>query len=239
MNSQEAKTILAHYRPGRADEGDAQLSEALEQTQRDPELRQWFERSSAVQMALRQKFRELPVPPDLEARILAMDKMVRPGGWQGRAWLAAAAAIALLFGLSVVWLQPRPRDRFSDYRSRMVRSALRQYQMDIVTNDLAQVRHYLAQRGTPADYVVTNGLEKLSVTGGGCLDWRGHPVSMVCFDRGDKQMLFLFVIARAAVKDAPATATVPAKVNKLRTTAWSEGDKTYLLAGPEDSALLR
>jgi hypothetical protein len=179
------------------------------------------------------------VPPHLEASILTMKKIVRPIWWQqGRVWLAAAA-VALLLGVSAILLQPRARDRFSDYRGRMVRSALRQYQMDIVTNDLAEVRRFMAQRGTPADYVVAKGLEKLSVTGGGCLDWRGHPVSMVCFDRGDKQMLFLFVIARTALNGAPSAATEPAKVNKLRTTSWSEDDKTYLLAGPEDSALLR
>ena len=58
---------------------------------------------------------------------------------------------------------------------------------------------------------------------------------MVCFDRGDRQMLFLFVLGRSALKDAPSTAAEMAKVNKLMTQSWTQGDKTYLLAGPPDS----
>ena len=58
-------------------------------------------------------------------------------------------------------------------------------------------------RGAPADYDVPRGLERLQLTGGGRLTWRSNPVAMVCFDRGDKQMLFLFVMKRSAVKDPP------------------------------------
>ena len=75
--------------------------------------------------------------------------------------------------------------------------------MDLVTNDMRQIRQFMAQRGAPADYHVPRGLERLQLTGGGRLTWRNNPVSMVCFDRGDKQMLFLFVMKRSAVKDPP------------------------------------
>ena len=176
----------------------------------------------------------------LREAILAQSRIIRPVlWWRKPAWMAAAAAIALLGALVMIWLQPAPKDRFSDYRSRMVRMAMRQYRMDIATNDLKAVRQFLEKRGAPSRFVLDNGLEKLSITGGVFSRWRGNPVSMVCFDRGDKQMLFLFVLDRSAVKDAPPRAPQSAKVNKLLTTSWSEGDETYLLAGPEDSALLR
>jgi len=238
VTSQQAKEILALYRPD-AGAADPQMAEALEQVQRDPELRRWFEQHRAFQAAMRAKFRQIPVPQHLRETILASNPIVRPVWWQRRAWLATAAALALLLALSALWLAPRSNNRFSEYRSRMVRDALRQYQMDVVTNDLREVRQFVAQRGAPADYAVTNGLETLSVTGGGCLNWRGHPVAMTCFDRGDSQMVFLFVIARSALKDAPPAARQLAKVNKLLTASWTEGNKTYLLAGPQDTALLR
>ena len=187
---------------------------------------------------MREKFQQIPVPAGLKETILSKDRIVRPAQWQLPLWLKAAAVLVLLLGLGAIWFQPRPRDRFSDYRSRMVRAALRQYRMEIVTNDLTAVRHFLAGRGAPADYVVPDELQKQKVAGGGRLEWRGNPVSMVCFEGGDKRMLFMFVVGRSALKDAPDSGTELARVNKLLTESWSVGDKTYILAGPQDSALL-
>jgi uncharacterized membrane protein YbaN (DUF454 family) len=239
MNSQDAKTILGLYR-GSRDAGDPQVAEALEQARRDPELGQWFEHSRAFHAAMKEKLQQIAVPPGLKQAILARNAtIIRPLWWQQPIWLAAAAAIVLLLVLVAFWSQPSKQNRFSNYRSRMVSAALRQYNMDIMTNDPNEVRHYLAQHGAPADYTLPKGLEKLAVSGGGCLDWQAHPVSMVCFDRGDKKMLFLFVMARSAVKDPPPPIAEMAKVNKLLTESWSQDDKTYLLAGPEDSSLLR
>ncbi len=78
------------------------------------------------------------------------------------------------------------------------------------------------------------GLNKLQLTGAGLLRWRSNPVSMVCFNRGDNHMLFLFVMNRSALKDAPPDIPRLGKVADLVTASWSQGDKTYLLAGPEE-----
>jgi len=242
MNHDEAKNALFLYRPGRAEEPDGEIAHALKQVERDPELRRWFEQTSRFHEALAGKLQQIPVPSDLKEAILAKRRIVRPLWWQQPVWLASAAVVVILLSLSAIWLQqPRIRDHFSDYRVRMVRVASRKYRMDLATNDLHAVQRYMARRGAPSDFVLAKGLEKLHVTGGVVSTWRGNPVSMVCFDRGDKQMVFLFVIARSAVKDAPpaSTSVEMAKVNKLLTSGWSDGDKTYLLAGPEDSAVLR
>jgi hypothetical protein len=142
-------------------------------------------------------------------------------------------------GLALWWTQERPPDRFADYRGRMVRAALRQYRMDVLTNDLAAVRQYLAANGAPVNFTVPAALERLPLTGGGLLRWRGHKVSMVCFDRGDQQMLFLFVVDRSAVKEAPPPAPQLAKVSKLQTASWTRDNRAYLLAGPEGSEPFR
>ena len=239
MTSPEAKKILELYRPGAADASDVEVAQALEQSQRDPELRRWFDQSCAFHTAMRERFQQIPVPAGLKETILSTQRIVRPVQWQIPFWLKAAAVFAVLLGLGAIWLQPRPRDRFSDYRARMVRAALKQYRMEIVTNDLNAVRQFLAGRGAPADYVVPDELQKQTVAGGGRLEWRGNPVSMVCFEGADKRMLFLFVTARSAAKDAPVAGTERAKVNKLQTESWSRGDRTYILAGPQDSGLLR
>jgi hypothetical protein len=235
MNSQDAQRLLCRYRPDSADAADADIQAALTQVERDPALRAWLENHCAVQRALRDKFRQIPVPPDLRAKIRPPAVIVRPAAWGRAAWLAAAA---VLLALGLVWLWPRPRtpDQFADFRSRMVRAALREYRMDILTSDRNEVRRFLAARGAPADYAVPQSLDRLSLTGAGFLRWRNQPVGMICYDRGDREMLFLFVTARAAVPDPPPARPQLTKVNKLRTVSWSQADKVYLLAGPEDGA---
>jgi hypothetical protein len=54
---------------------------------------------------------------------------------------------------------------------------------------------------------------------------------MVCFDRGDKQMLFLFVMKRAALKDAPPPQPQVKEASGLVAASWSKGDDAYLLLG--------
>jgi uncharacterized membrane protein YbaN (DUF454 family) len=235
MTAREAQAILLLHRPGLPDDGDPQMAAALALARRDPELAAWFTQHCAFQEALRRKLASAPVPADLREQLLAAPKIIRPVFWQRRSnWLAAAAVLVLLLGLAGIWLRQPPPDRFADFRSRMVRTVLREYRMDIVTNDMAQVRHFMATRGAPADYEVPAGLAQLPLTGGGQLQWRGHPVSMVCFDRGNQQMLYLFVLPRAATKSVPPSVPQAERVNKLQTLSWSRGDKVYLLAGPEE-----
>ena len=161
-------------------------------------------------------------------------------GWhQPIVWWALAASILLVGALAGLWLKPTASDPLAQFQARMVGSALREYRMDLVTNDMRQVRQLMAKGGAPADYAVTPGLEKLSLTGGGILRWQNHPVAMVCFDRGDNQMLFLFVLSRAAFPNPPSETPRLAKVNQLLTASWSSGDKTYVLAGPEEADFVR
>ncbi len=240
MNSLEAKKILTLYRPETAEAAEPDFEEAIRQTRHDPELKKWFEQLCAFQTALGKKFRQIDVPEDLKQQILAKEKIIQPiVWWRNPSWFAAAAAILLLISLAAFWLKPEPPDRFSNFRERMVRVALREYKMDLLTNDSAQIRQFLTARGAPGDYVLTSGLEQLRVIGCGPLVWRSNPVSMICFDRGDQQMVFLFVVNRAAMKGAPDMTPEFVKVNKLGTASWSQGDKTYILAGSAEPKVLQ
>jgi hypothetical protein len=244
MTTAEARQILLLHRPGVEESGDPQMAEALAMTRRDPELSRWFEEHCAFQNAMREKFRQMEVPSHLKEEILSRmepeRKIVRPAFWLRPAWLATAAAAAvLILGFGAWWLKPAHPDRFANYESRMVGAVLREYTMDIQTNNLRAVRQHLAAEGAPRDYSIPRGLQKLTLTGGGTLHWRGNPVAMVCYDRGDKQMLFLFVMDRSAVKDAPPEAPETATVLGLSTASWSAGDKTYLLAGSPEPDFLK
>ncbi len=241
MNPSEARQTLLLYRSGKDAAADPQMAAVLELARRDPELGQWFAQHCAVQAALRAKFQQIAIPADLKARLLAGNKKILHPRF---AWLqpvlwALAASIVLVCALAGFWLKPTAPDPLAQFQARMVGSALREYRMDLVTNDMRQVRQLMAKGGAPADYAVTPGLEKLSLTGGGILRWQNHPVAMVCFDRGDNQMLFLFVLSRAAFPNPPSETPRLAKVNQLLTASWSSGDKTYVLAGPEEADFVR
>ena len=233
MTLEEARRVLMLYRPGTADEGDAEFADALELARNNAELGGWFEQHCAFQTAMRDKFRQIDVPPGLKARLEEARRGARQRRWQRRtAWLAAAAAV-LLLALAGTFLGPRIPNLFADYRSRMVRAVQRDYAMDKRTDDKAEMRRYMETHGAPSNYVLPPRIERLSQIGGGLKRWRGNPVAMVCFDRGDKKMLFLFVMKRSAVKDSPPAVPEVVDVNSLLTVSWTQDDNTYLLAGPD------
>ena len=240
MNRQEAKEILLLYRPGTADAQDPRVGQALELARHDLELARWLEQHTAFQKAVRLKFRQIQAPEHLKVALLAKQNVVQPAFWQQHmVWLAAAALALLVLALSAVWLRPAVPDHFANFRDRMVSTALREYSMDIVTNDRPALRQAIQARGAPADYEISPGLAKLQLTGGAALVWRNHPVSMVCFDRGDKSMVFLFVMKRTAVKDPPNPQPNVAEVRNLLTASWTKGDNTYLLLGQKEAGFPR
>jgi hypothetical protein len=257
VNTHEAKFILARYRPGTADPLDPEMEEALKVAARDLQLGKWLEDQIALHAAARQGFRQLPVPEGLRGRILALAvAKSEPGdeqegaatGWMAmvdsilRNWirLAVAAAVLILLGLSGMWWpESTEGTQLADFRGRMVRTALRAYAMDIHTTDMEEVRRHLRSGNAPADYRLPSGLESLSVAGGGLLRWRNEPVSMVCFDRGGGELLFLFIIDRGSVRNEPGSHPEFAQVNRLMTASWSVDDRVYLLAGEVGESTLR
>jgi hypothetical protein len=122
-----------------------------------------------------------------------------------------------------------------------VRNAIRQYQMDLTTSDLGEINRFLSTNGapTPTNYAMPSGLQALPVTGAGLLRWQNHPVSMVCFDRGDSNMLFLFVLARHAVQDAPPQNPYLTNINRLVAASWTTDANTFILAGPPEPDFVR
>jgi len=248
VNHDEAKTVLLLYRPGTADADDPQIAEALALAKHDPELADWLKEHCARQETLRAKFRQITAPAGLKEQIIseqaARGKIIL---WRRNAIFAAAAVIVALVALAPLWFPHRPNDdTFAILRSRMVSVALRGYGMDLATNSPAQIRAFLAESRAPADYVLPAPLESTAMTGCAIQNWQGAKVSMICFRTGrplppgQSSDLWLFVIDRAAVKDAPpADSRQFARVNRLTTVTWTQGDKLYMLGTEGDEQTLQ
>ena len=241
MNRQEVKRILAFYRPGI---DDPQFAEALEHVHGDPELARWFEQQCAVDAILREKLREIPVPDWLQEKILAERKIILPFAWWRKpAFVAAAAAAAVVLLLSIGLCRAAlGRNDFASYRKKMAGLVSGEYEMNLKTRDLNQIREYLAKNRGHGDYVLAKALEQMPPEGCALLHWHGKPISLICFEtgEGDENDLFLFIIDRSSLPDAPATAEPQfAKVGKMMTASWSVADKAYLLAGHRDPEALR
>jgi hypothetical protein len=159
MTPAQAKEILLLYRPGTADAEDPQIVAAIGAARQDPELARWFERHCGFQNAMRAKLRQIDVPVHLKAALLAQHKIVQPPiRWQRPVWLSAAAAVVLFLGLAGFWLKSATPDRLANFQARMVSTALREYRMDLVTNDMRQLRQFIGAKGAPAEYQLTKGL---------------------------------------------------------------------------------
>jgi hypothetical protein len=254
VNVNEAKTILLLYRPGTADAEDPQIAEALALAKREPGLARWLEEHCARQEALHHKFRHIAVPAGLKeqiiseqaARIVTISRRRRNTVFAAMA--AMTAVVILLIASSSYWFPHRQNDdnTLAIYRNQMIGIALRGYGMDLTTNDPVQVRAYLAQNKGPADYVLPAALQGTDVTGCAIEGWQNVRVSMICFRTGrplppnQSSDLWLFVVDRASLKDAPAAGqTRFIAGNQLITAVWSQDDKVYLLGTTGDESTIR
>jgi hypothetical protein len=248
VNPNEIKQVLLLYRPGTADAEDPEIAEALAQAKRDPELARWLEDHCARQERIRAKFRQMAPPAGLKEQIISEQAAQgRTISWRPRLVLAALVAVLLVITLATFWIPRRANDdTLAIYRNQMVGLALRGYGMDLTTNDHSQIRAYLAQRKARADYVLPAGLQNVAVTGCAIEGWQNAKVSMICFRTGrplppnQSSDMWLFVVERASLKDAPEAGQIRLVAdNRLTTAVWTQGDTVYLLGMEGDESAIR
>jgi len=239
MNNEEAKLILQAYRPGGQDANDPRFREALEQVQHDPELARWFANEQALDSRISGRFnRSIKPPAHLKSQLLAQRKIVRPVVWWRKpAWqLAAAACLALVVTIAAVWLKPDRATDFAQYRNNMAEFAGHKLdRLDLMSRDVEEVRRWLAQKESHGDLVLPAGLNGRPPLGCRLLDWKGHKVSLICFELENKQVAHLLVVDSTTFKDAPTESPVFTQVGNVATASWSRGGKTYVVASKEAS----
>ncbi len=186
MNNTEAKFILQGYRPNGADAGDATFCAAVEQARADPALGEWFAREQAFDAAISAKLGEVAPPADLRAAILAGGRVTaadttQRSWWNRPVWMAAAASIAVIFAAGVA-LWPRQALAFDDfvYVDAGLGATHGHGDRGADTNALQWALSQPTLRlGDPMP------AEFARLEAGGCrtIDYRGHEVLEVCFNR--------------------------------------------------------
>ena len=241
MTREQAQEVLLLHRPGISVESDLEIAEALRMLANDPELARWFDQQREFNSLVKKQMASIEPPAGLKEQLLAgAQQRVAQGSLLRRhpVW-AMAAAVVILMAAGSFWISRHGEDAqtFANFQSRMTSFALRTYGMDIVTNNPAAVRAYLASAGAPADFPLTAGLEKLPVKGGGRLSWQNQPVAMMCFGLTNNQTAFMFVIDEKAI-DKPASAREVTSNQDLSSVTWSRDGKIYLLAAAERPEVL-
>jgi len=159
-----------------------------------------------------------------------------------------AAIVVSLITLAPFWLPHRAEadNTLANYENQMAGVALRGYAMDLLTNDPAQIQAYLAKNQAPSNYNLPASLQKVALIGCAIEGWRDTKSSMICFSTGRplppgrQSDLWLFVVDRASLKDAPPPGPPRiAAVNRLITAVWTRDDKVYLLGTEGDVQTIR
>jgi len=249
MNREEAKQILLPYRHGDSDANDPQIAEALQLAKSDDELRRWLEEHSSRQEILRAKFRQIPVPEGLVQQIVSEHAAIKRSSFLQRHRLVAAVfavTAVVLIGLYSWQQMPKTDYSLGTYQSQMASVAISGYALGLATNDPAQIRDFLKQKDAPSDFVLTEPLKQVVLTGCAVENWQGRNVAMICFHTGSSSSdshvsnLWLFVADRKLVTGAPeGTTPQMAKVGPLMTATWTQNGKVYLLGQQGDEQALK
>ena len=243
MNNQEAKFLLAGYRPDGRDAADPLFADSLTQVARDPSLRNWFERQQAFDAAMTSKFNAVQPPAGLREAILTGARASRPRRhwWVNPGWLAAAAAIAILLSVTVRvrYLRssaPGAGD-FASFAMNEVASAHDQHTTS--QPELAGLRDRLTNAALPLPAHIQMDGGELRRLGCRTLNFAGRETFEVCFYRGG----YLYHLYATAVEGlAPGVANAAdtrgriASSGHFNATTWKDTRFAYALVtydGPE------
>jgi hypothetical protein len=243
MDNEQAKLILQAYRPGGQDAGDPFFAEALEQTSRDPRLGQWFAGQRTFDEAMCKALQSSAPPAGLRDSILLTAKIstlprrrtIRPA-WRHPGVLALAAAIVVLLAVAIL-IRPGVE---RDFGSSMTVAAFAKRVLELkdhislgkMSNDPAELRAWLAERGAPSDFEMPPGLRDVPRLGCQSYTIDGTKVSLVCFMLGQDQIVHLFIVDKDALKDAaPAASPIVRMENGIAVATWTSGGKSFVLTG--------
>ncbi len=237
MDNNEAKRLLAVYRPSGADANDPTFAAALRQAELDPGLAKEFADQRAFDARVSQALRRVPVPSagkDYATMELKLSPSRHRYGW----WSAGlAACLALAFTLAT--LKP---DGVLDLPQDASLAALATHLSDheatlgLMSPDYGQLAAWLQERGGPIPADLPAALLRLHAVG--CQTWvtsRGK-VSLVCFMDDDQKAVHLYVFDNPnSFGDLPGIAHPKFdQSGKWSLAQWKDDQRAYVLGLPDE-----
>lgn len=249
MTPDDTRFVLAAFRPGTEDANDPEFQEALKQVDTDPELRNWFNEQILLAAALSAKLKEIPIPPQLRADILAGAKVSTGGtfGAKKRRWpkiLALAASIVITGATVFLWSNrfvPSGPNTFAAYDQDMRSYLGGFFFLDYQSKNLGEVKDWLASKHGYSGYTVPETLAGFPSLGCEVIEWHGQKAYLICFDV-DGELVHLFSMPNGESMPGAPTNLSPsaiAQVGEWSTTSWVEGDKLYLVASLGDAGRVK
>jgi hypothetical protein len=241
MTREEAKRILAAYRPGDQDRLESDFAEALLETERDAELAQWFADEREFDRAVASHLKSIPVPFGLKTRILA--NMASSTGTKWR-WLAplAATAAAALFVLAQLISVSRGSGQHSgsvtDYEQEMMSFVKLEPPLEMQSLEIGPIKQWLAERKAPLAEIPP-GIAAVETMGCRILSFRGHSVSLICFCHG-QTVAHLFMVDCAALPALKARKPpVLSRQAGWTIATWADQHYAYMVAVHDRPAAAR
>ena len=238
MTREQAKDILAAYRPAR-DDDEPLVVKALALARQDAELQSWYEAQRQLDDAIRAKLQRAAAPVDLSALIHADVAARQSSHW--RKLLPLAACLVLLGVLAGVWWsrEHAPAGSFARCESDMAAFLKTFPALEVQTEKQSEMRQWLASRHRLAQIELPAGLEKFPGIGCRTVQWRDKQLALLCF-MVDGEVVHLFVM-RGDEFPAATLATAPqiGQSGTFTTAAWRNGEFAYLALTQGDAAFLR
>ena len=242
MKNDEARFLLTAYRPDGRDAADPMFAEPLAQAAHDPELRGWLERQQKFDATCAGKLNEIAPPAGLREAILAGARASQPrrSWWTQPAWLAAAAAIAILAALAVRLEPSATLPAASEFATLALRDLAEAHdQHEGFPAGLANVQAHLASVRLPLPQHLALDPAELRQQRCRAVRIAGREVFEVCFNR-DGVWYHLYVARRADF--TPGTLDPKALLTTLghsTGTAWADATRLYALVTDAGTEALR
>lgn len=229
MTREEAKLILQACRPDGEDLADPQVAAALELASNDPDLMACLKEQRAFDAMISSKLEQLPVPPGLEARIIAATRRPHAARLQwNTAYLAWAASIVILASALLLWAgrsRPGGGSDLSALRTHLA-TFLREFpRLDLETERWPEINEWLAQKTTleiPPQLKDYPGL--------GCreLRWKEKRLFLICFV-AQGEVVHLFLLPNSDLSE-PSLLSTPtfAQVKGWSAASWTHGEASYV-----------
>jgi len=243
MTKEEAKRILAAYRPGNQDRLDSHFAEALQEKERDAELARWFAEEREFDRAVAAHVSAVPVPFGLKTRILAN---ITPRSDTKPRWVTAlaaavtaAAAMFFLAQLISVWrASGQHSGSLNDYEQEMMSFVKLAPPLEMESLEIGPIKQWIAKRKAPLAEIPP-GITAVETMGCRILYFRGYPVTLICFCHG-QTVAHLLMVDRAALSGLkPRNKPVVTSQGDWTTATWVDQHYAYMIAVHDKPAAAR